>query len=224
MKRHIIHFILLLLVFTLSSCTIAFPIIASQKHVPNYNEIYDINKIYKNSIIKITTTDYELIQGEVLKKELFDTPEYVNVSKIINDSNHHYFPKIGDTLTIETMTTTYTGEYQFFDFYKIFILDKSGNLQGISINAIDEMTCKNREFDIFTINRLIKSTIPYELVILHKGQKVHVPSSKVYKIQRMKFEPVIPFAFLTGCSVDMIIWIIFILSVTGFPVIVRWVK
>ncbi len=213
-KRHLTLLLTLLLIF--QHCTVAVPIAATKlDKSPDYAEIYNVKKLYKESYIKITKTNDEIVYGEVMEWRLLPSPENMPLDKIIEPGYEHFFPAKNDTLLLNTRFSTYSGLYDRFDFDNILLIDESGAEHTIEFKRIQTATRNGEPFNIGKMGQIVKSHQPYELKIKSENKTLLVNSNNIIKLEKLRFKPWVPMGVLVGLSIDFSIFMIWLLSNVG---------
>ena len=193
----------ILLMILLENCTITFPIIASKiDKSPDYAEVFDITKIYKFDDVKITTKDNVVVFGEVIDKKILDQNINTSFDTTVIISNNQYIPEIGDTMIITTRSETYIGFFSHIDYENIWIINEFGTTKAIKRNKIHSMTKNGEPYSKINIKNR-KKNVPYEITITRNQFKRTFLSDEILKIERLKFKPFVPLAFIGGVYTDL---------------------
>ena len=204
---------LLILILFLQHCTIAVPVAATKlDKSPDYAEIYDVGKLYKETYVKIIKTNDEVVYGEVMERRLMPTPANIQVNEIIKPGYAHFFPTINDTLIINTRFNSYSGIYSRFDFDHIYLVDEFGTGHRVEIDHIQSAYRNGQSFNVGKMKRIIKSHRPYELKLKSANKTILISSDEIASLKRLKFKPWVPLGVLVGLSIDFSIFMIWLLS------------
>ena len=214
--RNSVCLILVISIIFFQSCTITFPVIASKMDKsPDYVEVFDIRKLHKFEYVKIITNDSLEFYGEVINKKVFDQNFDIQYDSIINIYNDNLLPDVGDTMIVNTRSTTHIGLYSHIDYNYIWIVNEFGTKEPIKRNVIHSMTKNGEPFSKFYIDKGIRANIPYELTINKNYHKMKFHSDDILIIERLKFKPFIPMAVIGGLSADLFLFMYWILYVCG---------
>ncbi|MFP4546730.1 MAG: hypothetical protein ACLFQM_01265 [Fidelibacterota bacterium] len=210
--------VLLIGLLFIQHCTIAVPVaVAKLDKSPDYAEIYDVNKLYKETYVKIIKTNDEIVYGEVLERRLLSAPPNPPINKIIQPEYGHFFPTTNDTLLLNTRFKSYSGLYTRFDFDHIFLTDEFGDEHAIKINHIRSASRNGETFNIGKMRRIVKNHQPYELKLKWGNKTILVSSDEIASLKRLKFKPWVPMGILAGLFLDGIVFFTWLIYHVGIP-------
>lgn len=216
MKRQFTFLLALMLFF--QHCTVAVPIAVHKlDKSPDYAEVQNVNRLYKETYVKIITTNDEVIVGELIERRMLPAPTNISISEIIEPGYEYFFPTVNDTLLINTRFRSYSGIYSRFDFDNVYITDEFGNKQPIKLDHIQSASRNGESFNIGKMRRIIKSNQPYELKLKFENKTILVSSKDIASLKRLKFKPWVPMGIITGIFLDGLVFFLWLIYHIGLP-------